>query len=405
MSHRRRLTKPRLAAALGISALLLTMACTGSTSATATADKAPRPHVAEASSKAGVTVRFLPGIIQPGKRTAASTAAKALVVGELGRSNKGASGTLESSADNVTWTKVATAKASDKGNLEFAISQPTSPTFYRVQSGGTTSAAVSSDSWLAPKFDDEFTGRKLQSKWAHRGTDYNPKGLRRCSKGSKKAVKLGGGTAQLMVTADKSKKKLCVAKRADGRVVGKYKYRLNGHIATQGHVDFTYGVAAARIKMQKAKGQHASFWLQPAQMSRGASSATTGGAEVDIIEWFGAGGRQPGLTSFIYAPTGKGKVKKVGGWLKNPEQYLASKSDDWYKGYHVFSVEWTKNAYVFRIDGQETWRTNKGISGVPQYAILSLLSSDYELKNLGGENKLPQKVNVDWVKVWEDPAP
>ena len=42
-----------------------------------------------------------------------------------------------------------------------------------------------------------------------------------------------------------------------------------------------------------------------------------------------------------------------------------------------------------------------GISAQPQYPILSLLSSDYELKNLGGETRLPQSMYVDWVRVWQ----
>ena len=63
---------------------------------------------------------------------------------------------------------------------------------------------------------------------------------------------------------DKSKGgRLCTAKRGDGSTVGRFKYRLNGHISTDGQETLRYGVAAARMKFQKVKGQHASFWLQP----------------------------------------------------------------------------------------------------------------------------------------------
>ena len=110
------------------------------------------------------------------------------------------------------------------------------------------------------------------------------------------------------------------------------------------------------------------------------------------------------MTSFIYHPTQRGP-KKVGNFLVDPEQYLSSRSDTWWTKYHVFSVEWTPKAYVFRIDGQETWRTTAGISGIKQFPILSLLSSDYELENLGGENRLPQHMYVDWVQLWEAGSP
>ncbi len=89
--------------------------------------------------------------------------------------------------------------------------------------------------------------------------------------------------------------------------------------------------------------------------------------------------------------------KKVGGWIKKPGQY----GGKWSTRYHVFSVEWTPKRYVFRIDGQEIYRTSKGVSGQEQYLILSLLSSDYELSALGGDGKLPQTMDVDWVRTWE----
>ncbi len=70
----------------------------------------------------------------------------------------------------------------------------------------------------------------------------------------------------------------------------------------------------------------------------------------------------------------------------------------------MFSVEWSPSGYIFRIDGQETGRINKGVSGVPEYPILSLLSSDYELKKIGDEKNLPQTMSVDWIRTYQDPA-
>ena len=66
----------------------------------------------------------------------------------------------------------------------------------------------------------------------------------------------------------------------------------------------------------------------------------------------------------------------------------------------MFSVEWTPNAYVFRIDGKETRRITdrNAISQRPEYLILSLLSSDYELQHHRGA--LPEHMYVDWVKYW-----
>ena len=65
----------------------------------------------------------------------------------------------------------------------------------------------------------------------------------------------------------------CTALRGDGSVIGQFKYRLNGHISTDGNHDFRYGVAAARMKFQKDRGQHASFWLQPTEYNDEATTA------------------------------------------------------------------------------------------------------------------------------------
>ena len=59
---------------------------------------------------------------------------------------------------------------------------------------------------------------------------------------------------------------------------------------------------------------------------------------------------------------------------------------------------------VFRPPGIGIYRplrpVPKGVSHDPEFLILSMLSSDYELGYLGGDKKLPQHAYVDWVQVW-----
>jgi beta-glucanase (GH16 family) len=149
--------------------------------------------------------------------------------------------------------------------------------------------------------------------------------------------------------------------------------------------------------MHKRRGQHSSFWLQP-QTSH-AGTPRTAGAEIDVIEYFGDKHPRGGLTSFIHWKKNDTLIK-TGSWLKQPRSFLKNRRDGWSKNYHVFSVEWTPKMYVFRIDGQETWRTRKGVSGQPQYPILSLLASDYEL-SLMKDKQLPQHMQVDWLRIWQ----
>ena len=112
-------------------------------------------------------------------------------------------------------------------------------------------------------------------------------------------------------------------------MIGKFDYRLNGHVMTNGHF-FRFGVLAARIKFQELQGQHASLWMQPA-ISESTTDSGTGGAEIDVIEWFGDGVKNGGLASFIYMLTEDGP-KKVGGWIEDPDQYLADQDDSWFDG-------------------------------------------------------------------------
>jgi beta-glucanase (GH16 family) len=170
---------------------------------------------------------------------------------------------------------------------------------------------------------------------------------------------VSGGAAKLSVLVDKSRNALCKPKKPGKDVIfGKFKYRLNANIGTQSKHTITYGVVSARIKFQPLQGQHASLWMQPEVVTDG-KDAKTAGSEIDIIEWFGKDVPNGGLTSFIYAPSYQGKKIPLGGsagggWIKKPEQYLENQNDDWYKRYHVFSVEWNPSGYIFRIDGQET---------------------------------------------------
>ena len=63
-------------------------------------------------------------------------------------------------------------------------------------------------------------------------------------------------------------------------------------------------------------------------------------------------------------------------------------------------MDWTSSGYVFRIDGDITWRSNRAVSKRPEFLILSLLSSDWELPQLD-RSTLPADMKVDWVRVWQ----
>ncbi|HSU01827.1 MAG TPA: glycoside hydrolase family 16 protein [Nocardioides sp.] len=387
-------------AALILPASLLMTTETGS--ATDSAASAASTSVAK---KAGqrISVEVLPQIVQQGKRAASAGSAKAGVTATLKPVKVGRKLVLEQ-LNGSSWKKVGTAKQERSGRAYFSalVSKGGQPLTYRVTAqkfqGLTSITSDSEDTarWLTPTFSDEFSGSTLDPIWRMRGQDYEPASKRKCSKGDPKAVKVGSGALRLSVIKDRSAKGTC--KASSRKVTKKISYRLNGHVGTAGTFDFKYGVAAARIKMQKDQGQHASFWMQP----EGENKPGSDGHEIDIIEYFGDKHPQGGLTSFIHWYKGK-RLIKTGSWIKDSTSFLANKRDGWSKNYHVFSVQWTPNVIIFRIDGKETWRTSARVSKAQQYLILSLLASDYEAIELP-DKKLPQHMYVDWVRVWETPA-
>jgi hypothetical protein len=352
-----------------------------------------------------VEVSLLPQIAQPGADPASSDEAAGVVSATVEPAEEGREVVLEARSGSG-WQQQSTAEQDADGRVHFVLPAGSlgAGASYRVSSPGgdgieaATSATLAGDSWGDPDFDDEFDGDALSEDWATRGEGfYNADGLRRCSAASSDAAEVEDGTLALSVALDPERAaEKCTATRADGSAIGKFGWRINGHVATSRY--FRYGVLAARIRFQPRQGQHASLWMQPA-ISESSTDSGKGGTEIDVIEYFGDGVKNGSLASFIYRLTEDGP-EKVGGQLEDPDQYLDGPDDSWYDRYHVFSVEWTPDEYVFRIDGQETWRTSEGISHQPEYPILSLLSSDYELKSIK-ESQLPQTMYVDWLRFWE----
>ena len=332
---------------------------------------------------AGITASVLPQLADPGEDTEKSTDAEYVVDATVEGAKAGQVVELQV-ADGDSWRLEDTAKTDADGRVALSVGEAKE---MRVVSDGDTPVGIhlSTDDAPAAIFTDEFDAR-VKDAWGTRDQGYA--GVRLCSRASDDAVEWVDGVLRLSVLDDPDK--------GTCRVKGKeYDYRLNGHLGSG--FSFTYGYAAARIKFQEQRGQHGSFWLQGFGPEPTGDAKLTG-AEIDVIEYFGDDHPDGGLTSFVYwHPTAKGKT--AGGWLSDPEQY----GDDWSSKFHVFSVEWTPKKYVFRIDGQVTNTINQGVSGVPEYLILSLLSSDYELQHLKGDDNLPQQMDVDWVKVWAKP--
>lgn len=367
---------------------------------------APATTAVPAAPHQSVSVGVLPPIAQPGVTPAAPRSARTVLTATVSPPARGRTVHLEVRRQG-RWSSVATQVSDRKGTVLFTAATRVggSAATYRVRAvayGGlpaVRSEPASAAAWGDPAFLDGFDGEALGPAWEHRIQFHNPWGGRACSQGDPSAVLVSGGTVRLSVLPDPAlANETCLTYDEHGRPTGSHTYRLNGHISTQSAFDFQYGVAAARIRFQRHRGQHGAFWMQPRGLLE--TGPTPWGAEIDVVEWFGASRGRERMSTAVHRHTGGGdELTSVGGRIDDPDRFLAGRSDSWWTGYHVFSVEWTPLEYVFRIDGRETTRITSGVSHHPEFLILSMLSSDYEL-DLIDDEALPQHLDVDWVAAW-----
>ncbi|MCF6376871.1 family 16 glycosylhydrolase [Nocardioides KLBMP 9356] len=148
--------------------------------------------------------------------------------------------------------------------------------------------------------------------------------------------------------------------------------------------------------MHLDKGMHASFWMQPANWYTPGRPAK--GTEIDVVEFFGRTKRDSTIASFLHWYDDANEHHKLGGKFPGANR-LRKRAETWSQAYHVFSVEWTPDALVFRVDGREYWRQTEIVSQAPEYLLLSMLTSDYELEKLT-PRRMRQTAKVDWVRVW-----
>jgi beta-glucanase (GH16 family) len=398
-SRRRTRLATCAATALLLPASLLAGGQTGS--AADSVDDVPASVSVRAAGHQRIRLEALPPVVQPGGAVASPSAARSAVVATLRPVRPGRRVQLQVQ-EGESWRAVTTRRQDRLGRVQFAAAAAVDgkPLTYRVKAMASRStspvksAPVSTARWLDATWTDEFDGSHLDPVWNHRGREYAHGSRRSCAKGDPSAVSVGGGAVRLSVIKDPDATTRCRIEGRDARE-GRFAYRLNGHIGTQHAFAFRYGVAAARVKFHRLRGQHGAFWLQPVDgMQAGAL-----GTEIDVVEYFGDHHPQGGLASFMHRYEGKRRIAS-GGWIPNSRSFLASRDDGWSKNYHVFSVEWTPRMLVFRIDGKETGRLRGKVSAVPQFPILSLIAANYEIPKIK-EKRLPQHMYVDWVRVWE----
>lgn len=370
---------------------LVASATAAACAAAALAVSPSTPAAAAVTQRATLTVS--PGIVQNGGSLASPDAASLLGTVTFSPVRRGRVVVVQRRVTGQPWATVVRARQDARGQVRFRRDDKRGlrPYVYRAFAaprGGLPrvySNPESSKVWRL-RFEDRFGGTTLDTaKWRYRNLGVRS-GSRLHAQSDRSAVRVGGGALSLMV------------RKNPYHPTRRYYY--NGHIGTQGTFAFRFGYAAARIKFPRGQGQHGGFWMQPQSSLAPYGSAARTGTEIDVAEFFGQGYPGGGLASYVYSYPSRTRTVKSGGVLPSASRALQGRRDAWWSRYHVFSVRWTGNGYVFRIDGVDTWRLFRHASHRPEYLILSLLTSDWELPRLN-RRTLPTSMKVDWVRVWQ----
>jgi beta-glucanase (GH16 family) len=179
---------------------------------------------------------------------------------------------------------------------------------------------------------------------------------------------------------------------------------ISGRMNTRSKVQFTYGTVAARMKMPAGDGFWPAFWM----LGEGKWPDC---GEIDIMENVG---EPDWISAALHGPGYFGETPLVNKWFFN----LGIDVTQW----HVYSVDWSKDALLFKVDGRLFYRVTRPMVenygrwafDNPKFLIVNFaLGGAYPAKISGVKtpyNGMPQaevdaikagkaKVLVDWVKV------
>ncbi len=148
---------------------------------------------------------------------------------------------------------------------------------------------------------------------------------------------------------------------------------ISGRINTRDKVMFTYGIAAARMKLPKGSGFWPAFWALG-----GGSWPATG--EIDIMEYVG---EADWIGVALHGPEYSGETPLV-------NKYFFPEGED-VTDWHVYSVDWTPEGIDFKVDDRLIYRVTKPM--VEHYGKWAFDNPKFLILNLALGGAYPYKTN------------
>lgn len=243
-------------------------------------------------------------------------------------------------------------------------------------------------------WSDEFVGNTLdKSKWSF-DTSRNKVGwfnkeLQYYAADRPQNLRLENG--RLVIELRKDPK--AIAKFADW---GGQQYS-SAKIVTRGKVAFNRGFVEMSAKLPCARGTWPAFWMMPQ-----ADAPWPEGGEIDILEQVGA---QPNVAHGTLHTALFNHTRGTGRGAETPVPTACS-------AFHRYQLAWTADAITIGVDDRAYMQVRNDQPGGrgawpfdgPFYLILNLaMGGDWAGAKGIDDAALPQRMEVDYVRVWEMP--
>jgi beta-glucanase (GH16 family) len=177
----------------------------------------------------------------------------------------------------------------------------------------------------------------------------------------------------------------------------------SSRLKTQGLQSWTYGKVAARLRLPRGQGIWPAFWML------GDNISTVGWprcGEIDIMEMIGGGEDRDDSTY--------GTLH----WDQDGHHFTGTSRTElpdpaiFHDAFHVFEVEWTQTAIIWKLDGSEIGRLAIDAATAPAreefhrpfFIILNLAVGGNWPGSPDASTVFPQAFEVDWVRVYASNA-
>lgn len=148
---------------------------------------------------------------------------------------------------------------------------------------------------------------------------------------------------------------------------------ISARINTREKLEFAHGEASARIKISDGAGLWPAWWL----LGNGAWPET---GEIDIMEYIG---ENDWASAAVHGPGYSGETPFVN------RHYFPDKRDITH--WHVYAVDWTEDALVFKYDGVPMFRVTRSM--VEHYGKWTFDNKEFLVLNFALGGGYPAKIN------------